>query len=135
MICGGCGNQNAFRTVCGAGWEVCDQCGETGSNLEPDVYVRPGVPEENLPDDPRTGKPPVFYSKREMSNFLREHRLVQVRDREHGGVSMPGSIDAKRQAVDRNSASWHKQRMTVKMIREMGIDVRRQAALKAAKGL
>lgn len=135
FTCGGCGNPRAYRTVSGNGWEFCDKCGDPRSNLEPDVYVQPGVPEENLPDDPRTGKAPVFHSKREMADFLKERRLVQVRDKEHGGVSVPQSFTTNKRGVDRNSASWHKQRMTVKMIREMGIDVRRQAYLKAVKGL
>jgi len=148
MICKGCGNEKAWRQVV---WhekdedgklhmfECCDQCdgsSKTASNLEPDVYFVPGKPEENLPDDPKTGKPPVFYSKREMAAFLKERGLVQVRDKEHGAISAPPSFDGDRgPRVDRNSKSWHESRMQVKHLREMGIDVRRQAYLKAAKGL
>lgn len=147
MLCAGCGNDKAYRQVI---WhekdedgklhmfECCDRCdgsGMTGSNLEPDVYVQPGVPEENLPDDPRTGKAPVFYSKREMAGFLKERGMVQVRDKEHGGVSIPQSFTGNGGRVDRSSRSWHESRMQVKHIREMGIDQRRQAYLKAVKGL
>lgn len=137
-VCGGCGNPEAWRTVSGNGWEACNKCdGSTrsASNLEPDVYFVPGKPEDNLPDDPRTGKPPVFYSKREMATFLKERGLVQVRDKEHGGISIPPSFNGGSRGVDRNSKSWHESRMQVKHLREMGIDQRRQAYLKAVKGL
>lgn len=106
------------------------------STTIPDLYFKPGVPEENLPDDPKTGKPPVFYSKREMAAFLKERGLVQVRDKEHGAFSVPQSFtgnDSK--GIDRSSKSWHESRMQVKHLREMGIDQRRQAYLKAVKGL
>lgn len=148
MKCAGCGNDKAYRQVV---WhekdedgklhmfECCDRCdgsNKTWSNLEPDVYCVPGVPEDNLPDDPRTGKPPVFNSKREMSAFLKERGLVQVRDKEHGAMALPPGFGGNEQPrVDRNSKSWHESRMQVKHLRDMGIDVRRQAFLKAAKGL
>lgn len=148
MICAGCGNDKAYRQVV---WhergddgelhmfECCDMCdgsNKTSSNLEPDVYCVPGKPEDNLPDDPKTGKPPVFHSKREMASFLKERGLVQIRDREHGGVSVPPSFTGNSPGgVDRKSKSWHESRMQVKHIREMGIDQRRQAYLKAVKGL
>lgn len=136
MICGNCG-QKAWRTFSGSGYEFCNNCESkplTSNNLEPDVYFKPGVPEENLPDDPRTGKAPVFYSKREMADYLKKHKLVQIRDKHHGAYSVPESSTGNK-GVDRTSKSWHESRMQIKHIREMGIDVRRQAYLKAAKGL
>ena len=137
--CGGCGNQEAYRTVSGVGWEVCNKCDtslSTCGNLEPDVYCKVGEPEDNLPDDPRTGKQPVFNSKREMADFLKARKLVQVRDRERGGVSIPPSFTGNKSGgMDRTSKSWHQSRMQIKHLRDMGIDRRRQAYLKAVKGL
>lgn len=125
MICRGCGNQNARMTHSGRDWEVCDVCGDARNVLVPDLHFVPGKPEVNLPDDPTTGKPPVFQTRREMAAYLKKHHLVQVRDREHGGPAIPPAVPK----VDR-SASYDRTRRMLKMFKEMGRDRFRQELYK-----
>lgn len=146
MICGNCGNQKAFRLFYAYQRNVCDQCGDFKTHVLPDLYLVPGQPEDNLPDDPCTGRAPIFETKRQMAAYLKKHHLIQVRDRDHGAFSMPTMIHqtkkrsaarpiANFQSVDRTTPSWHESRMLVKHFRDMGIDQRRQAYWKAVKGL
>jgi hypothetical protein len=123
-----CGNENAvywFKIYPDEEW--CDQCGSRMAVTIPDVYVD-YKPELNLPDDPRTGKPPVFTSRQEKAKFLKEHHLVEVKDKEHGGPSLPSC-----EQPQNREQNIHGIRMILKNIREMGRDVRRQQFLKVLK--
>src|SRR3990167_10156425 len=101
----------------------CRDC-RTGKSTAHDVFWD-GKPEENLADDPITGKPRVFSSKGEKAAYLKEKGLVEAGDRVHGAP-----LEAhKNQEIKRND-SRHEVKMALKKIKEMGIDVRRQEYLK-----
>lgn len=127
MECRACGNKEArrWRKIAG-GPEWCDGCAVVEFSL-PDVYVD-GKPEWNLPDDPRTGKPPVFGSRIEKLAFLKEHNLVEARGSEHGGPSMPKAHPEPDRAKAR-----HEARLALKHVGEMGRGVRRQEYLRILK--
>jgi hypothetical protein len=76
MICNGCGNDKAWKTVSGDGWEYCNRCGDFKVDAVPDVFWN-GSPEHGLADDERTGRPRVFSSKREKAEYLKSKGLVE----------------------------------------------------------
>ena len=121
MRCRTCKNESAYRiTVIEGGDECCDRCGDVGYFRVPDLFVD-GKPEINLPDDPKTGKPPVFTSRLEKERFLREHKLVEVRGKEHGGPSLPKQYPEENPTAGREAAMnalFH--------VKQMGRDYRRQ---------
>lgn len=92
----------------------------------PDVFWD-GKPEENLADDPRTGKPRVFSGKAEKAAYLKERGLVEAGDRVGGAPFM-----AHKQPVPKLD-SRHEVRMALKKVKEMGRDVRRQEYLRIIK--
>lgn len=92
----------------------------------PDVYWD-GKPEENLADDPRTGKPIVFSSKGEKAAYLKSRGIAEAGDRVHGAP-----VELHRNQ-ERKVDSEHEVKMALKHVREMGRDVRRQAYLKILK--
>lgn len=101
----------------------CKDCRKPKAGL-PDVFFD-GKPEENLADDPHTGKPRVFSSKGEKAAYLKERGIREAGDRYHGAPFASGnkpSVDSK-----------HAVKMALKQVREMGADVRRQAYLKVVK--
>lgn len=121
MNCRNCHNDRAYRlTIRTDGIEVCDRCGDVGAFYVPDLFVD-GKPEHNLPDDPATGKPPVFHSRMEKERFLRQHHLVEVRGSEHGGPPLPKSSPAYDPIESR-----HETMLALKHVQEMGSDRRRQ---------
>jgi len=103
----------------------CKMCCNPKSYV-PDVYWD-GKPEENLADDPRTGKPRIFSSKGEKSAYLKSRGIAEAGDRIHGA---PIEIHKNQ---ERNVDSRHEIKMALKQVKEMGQDVRRQAYLKVLK--
>lgn len=90
MICESCGNTEARRYFAKFGKEpysCCEKCGYAPSNAVPDVFWD-GKPEENLADDPHTGKPRIFSSKVEKAAYLRSKGLMEAGDRVHGAPIM-----------------------------------------------
>lgn len=87
-----------------------------------------GKPELNLPDDPRTGKAPVFTSRLEKQMYLKRHKLIEVRGRERGGPSIP-----KSEPPHDPVKSKHETMMALKHVREMGRDYRHQEYLRITK--
>ncbi len=125
LKCDACGSEDAHRIrYYGDGSSACDRCGASPTQGVPDVYWD-GKPEENLADDPVTGKPRVFLSKGHKAAYLKERGLMEAGDRVRGAPYMPG-IPAK-------TDSKHEVRMALKQVREMGQDVRRQAYLRIIK--
>jgi hypothetical protein len=126
--CRACKNDHAIRSRTlydgGVLIESCDRCGDPGFYHFPDVYVD-GKPDMNLPDDPKTGKPPVFTSRLDKQRFLKQHKLIEVRGRERGGPSIPSSEPQYDPAK-----SKHETMMALKHVREMGRDQRRQEYLR-----
>lgn len=125
MKCENCKNENAHRIrFYGGGIQVCDKCGMAGSSHVYDVYWD-GKPEENLADGP-DGKPITFLSKGQKAAYLRERGLREAGDRVHGApfssANVPHGTDSKTEV-----------RETLKRIKEMGRDVRRQEYLKIIK--
>jgi hypothetical protein len=104
---------------------ICRICRRPAVGL-PDVYWD-GKPEINLADDPTTGKPRVFASKQEKANYLKRKGLTEAGDSVHGAP-----IVVSRESQPKRDSS-HEVRMAIKQVREMGIDVRRQAYLKIIK--
>lgn len=104
---------------------LCTGC-RSGTAFVPDVYFD-GKPEENLADDPATGKPRVFLSKGHKASYLKERGIVEAGDRVHGAPIMSSENQT------RKSGSRHEAMMALKRVREMGIDVRRQEFLKIRK--
>lgn len=90
----------------------------------PDVFWD-GKPEENLADDPRTGKPRVFHSKGQKSAYLKEKGIMEAGDKYHG-APVQISQNQLRKAVD----GRHEVQMAIKKVKEMGKDQRHQEYLK-----
>lgn len=127
LTCDSCGTTEAYRLVFyGDGARCCDQCGNVSNQAVPDVYWD-GKPEENLADDPVTGKPVVFLSKGHKAAYLKERGIMEAGDRHHGA---PIGFNADARKVD----SKHEVQMALKKVREMGKDRRRQEYLKIIRG-
>jgi len=121
MLCRGCNRPDAYQTrTIEGGIEVCNFCGETGSFWVPDVFVDK-KPEENLPDDPSTGKPPTFSSKMEKYHYLKQNHLVEARGRVHGGPALPPAEPTYNKEAARTEALT-----ALAKVKEMGRDYRRQ---------
>lgn len=60
----------------------CRSCRSPKSGVA-DVFWD-GKPEENLADDPNTGKPRVFFSKGEKAAYLKSRGIMEAGDRVHG---------------------------------------------------
>lgn len=103
---------------------LCGDC-RRGNIFSPDIFWD-GKPEENLADDPITGKPRVFISKGQKSAYLKERGLQEAGDRVHGA---PVSFVGKSPKVD----SHHEVMMALKKVKEMGKDVRHQEYLRVVK--
>lgn len=88
--CNGCDTERDFETEYGVliitiNKELnryCKLCRSPRASV-PDVFWD-GKPEENLADDPRTGKPPVFLSKGHKASYLKERNLQEAGDSVHG---------------------------------------------------
>lgn len=119
MTCGNCGNDRAFRFFMGRGFECCDRCAHLSVSGVPDVYWD-GGPEHGLADDPRTGQPRVFASKREKAAYLKAHGLQEAGDRIRG--ANPSIL---RQAGPRENPRDDAMK-ALSHVRQMGADVRRQ---------
>ena len=126
MICGGCGNENAFRFFKSRNFECCDRCSNLNAFGTPDVYWD-GKEEHGLPDDPKTGKPMVFGSKFEKARYLKEHNLVESGDRIRGGHATifrdTPKQDDSMEAVNKALA----------FVKQMGSDRRREEFRKILK--
>ena len=126
MECSGCGNKNAYKTLSGNGWEVCDACDRVSAPWVPDVYWD-GTPEHGLPDDTKTGKPHVFGSKVEKAIFLKQNHLVEAGDRVKG--SMVLTTRGETQMNECSDAA----REALFKVKQMGRDYRRQEFLRIQK--
>jgi hypothetical protein len=84
----------------------------------PDIYFD-GKPQEDLADDPRTGKPRVFSCRSEQAQYLKERGLSQVSAKESGAPVMFHKEQNRR--ID----TRHEVQMALKKVKEMGRDVRR----------
>jgi hypothetical protein len=98
----------------------------SGTVSDPDVFWD-GKPEENLADDPVTGKPRVFISKGQKAAYLKDHGLMEAGDSVHGAPVM------FHREHSRKPDSRHETLMAIKKIKEMGQDVRRQEYLRIKK--
>jgi hypothetical protein len=104
---------------------ICRVCRKPNAAID-DVYFD-GRPEENLADDPLTGKPRVFTSKAEKAAYLRERNIIEAGDRLHGApISLATSSQPKQNSRDAV-------RRAISQVKQMGRDVRRQAYLKIVK--
>lgn len=101
----------------------CVDCVSPQSGI-PDVFWD-GKPEENLADDPVTGKPRVFFSKGQKAEYLKARGLAEAGDRVHGAPVQLGR-DQMAPKVD----TRHEVRMALKKVKEMGADRRRQEFLR-----
>lgn len=103
----------------------CKDC-KNGSATVHDVYFD-GKPEENLADDPITGRPRVFSGRSEKAYYLKERGLREAGDRVHGA---PVVIH---QNQNRRVDTKVEVQKALRQVKEMGQDVRRQAYLKVMK--
>lgn len=134
FVCDSCGKNRDFMTEYGIAVitahqeykRYCRICRAPQSAV-PDVYWD-GKPEENLADDPNTGKPRIFASKREKAEYLRSRGIMEAGDRVHGAPIMV----SKSQEIKPHD-SRHEVMMALKRVKEMGRDVRRQEYLKIKK--
>lgn len=101
----------------------CKEC-RSPRNFVPDVYFD-GKPEENLADDPNTGKPRVFLSKGQKASYLKERGLMEAGDKVHG-APYSFSQNQNRVVVDSKDEVFK----SIKKVREMGRDARRREYLK-----
>lgn len=131
--CNGCEEDKDYAYFClliiekwGHGIKrFCKEC-RTPSPQMPDVFFD-GKPEENLADDPHTGKPRVFFSRGQKAEYLKSRGLMEAGDRVHGAPltfhdKKPARVDAK-----------HEVQMALKKVRDMGSDRRRQEYLRIIK--
>lgn len=131
FICNGCDKEqtNFARGVISAkGAEYmrfCSSCIKPRVGV-PDVYWD-GKPEENLADDPATGKPRVFASPGEKASYLKSRGIMEAGDRVHGAPPETWKNGTQR------TNSRHEVQMALKKVREMGRDNRRQEFLKITK--
>jgi len=102
----------------------CRECRSPKSVVH-DVYWD-GKPEENLADDPRTGRPIVFSSKGEKAAYLRQRGIVEAGDRVHGA---PVSLSSHNPKLDSRDAV----KKALAHVKRMGIDNRRQEYLRIKK--
>jgi len=118
MLCNGCGNDKAYKTISVDDFEYCDRCGEFSSRALPDVYWD-GKPEHGLADDPVTGKPRVFSSKMEKARYLKERGLVE------GWAKNPTDVrkNGREEAIS-----------ALKEVSKWGKDYRRQQFLRIKRG-
>ena len=88
MICGGCGNQEAYRWRAHEdGSEECDECGGLGAMSIPDVYYPGPYYDPNLahPNRPwEAEKGPLVTSKEHKLALMREQGLYEKGDSVHG---------------------------------------------------
>lgn len=117
MECGNCGNQKAYRTISGNGWESCDRCGEVPSVGLADVFWD-GKEEHGLADDQKTGRPRVFGSRGEKAAYLRSRGLSEAGDKFHGAPPSAASAESRQSGLSAEQA--------VRLVRTMGVDVRRR---------
>jgi hypothetical protein len=131
FYCNGCSSYCNFKKdfifhminhITGEEIRLCKSCRKPKATVH-DVYFD-GRPEENLADDPRTGKPRIFSSKAEKAAYLKSRDLVEGGDRVHGAPYDPLKAPKPR------PNSLHETRMALKYVREMGRDVRHQEFLK-----
>lgn len=129
MTCEGCGNPEAVRTRSTyekneAGQRVkfqwCDQCGQVGLTSLPDVFWD-GKPEINLADDPQTGAPRVFSSKRDKARYMASRGIFEAGDSFHGAPF----TSTQTKTVEKDSA-----RKAIAIAKSYGKDRRRQEVLK-----
>jgi hypothetical protein len=134
FFCNSCERERDFDSeystliVCIDGKTVkryCRECRRPTSGT-PDVYFD-GKPEENLKNDPATGKPPVFLSKGAKAAYLKERGMREAGDRVHGAPIMIHMEQNKK--ID----TRHEVQMALKHVKEMGQDVRRQEYLRITK--
>lgn len=125
FFCNGCLKDRDFSTEYGILIITCDKemfryCKECRKpkTFVPDVYWD-GKPEENLADDPHTGKPPVFLSKAHKAAYLQEHGLREAGDRYHGA---PFTSINQGQKVD----TRHEVRKALQQVKQMGKEYRKQ---------
>lgn len=104
---------------------ICRFC-QRPKAFVPDVFWD-GKPEENLANDPVTGKPRVFSSAGEKSTYLKERGLMEAGDRVHGAPVM------FHQQQPKKPDTRHEVKLALKKVREMGIDNRRQEYLRITK--
>jgi hypothetical protein len=136
LECDGCGNKASIAIRAGffknergerEYYQTCDRCGDVnfGCGLV-DVYWD-GTEEHGLPDNPKTGKPYVFSSKKEKARFLKENHLRESGDRIHGSM-----IHSTRENVscETNDDSVKE---AIAHVRQMGHDVRRQEFMRIIK--
>lgn len=94
MLCGGCGNAEAWavhpkkETLTGRVFEECNKCFDSTISHNPDVYFRGPYWDENLCDyddpnyDPKRGT--FIRSKQHKAFVLRKCGLREDGDRRHG---------------------------------------------------
>lgn len=92
----------------------------------PDVYFD-GKPEENLADDPATGRPRMFGSRGEKAAYLKSRGLMEAGDTVHGAP-----VEVHRNQ-ERRIDTRHEVQMALKKVRDMGRDNRRQEYLRITK--
>lgn len=136
FLCNGCGQNRDFDREYGiliidgknSLQRFCRICQRPQVGM-PDVYFD-GKPEENLADDPATGKPRTFASKFEKAAYLKAHGLQEAGDRIHGAPLM---LSRTSEEGDKSDKSRHDVKMALKRVKEMGIDNRRQEFLRIQK--
>lgn len=134
FYCNGCHNTRDFETEYGmlvatakeGIKRICRLCRKP-KVFVPDVYWD-GKPEENLADDPNTGKPVSFRSPGEKAAYLREKGLAEAGDRVHGAP-----VEFNKMLPEPVVDSQREVKIALKHVREMGRDVRRQEYLRITK--
>lgn len=110
----------------GPNLKFCRTCRTVRAGF-PDIYWD-GSPEENLKNDPITGKLPVFLSKGQKAAYLKERGMMEAGDRVHGAPVQVSANNPNPVFDSRNEV-----KMAMKKVMEMGKDQRHQSYLKLMK--
>jgi len=86
MICGGCGNKDAYRYKMRNGVEYCNACANLGALAQPDAYFRGPYLDTNLVDvnDPKGRDGTFITSKRHKVEVMKKLGVREVGDRVGG---------------------------------------------------
>lgn len=128
FTCCVCGKERDFETEFsstlvtreGEYFRYCVSCRKPNKGF-PDVYWD-GKPEENLADDPNTGRPRIFSSKGEKAAYLREKGLAEAGDRVGGAPFQQQGSGSQLPHPD----SRHEVKEALHKVKQMGRDYRKR---------
>lgn len=86
MVCGNCGNKNAYRMSFKPSGECCNDCSSIAIMCHPDVYFTRPYLDPNLVDvnKPENRNGTWITSRTHKAQLMKELRVVEGGDKRHG---------------------------------------------------